>query len=117
MTVVLVVEDEFLIRMNTVDMVEEAGYETLEAGNADEALEILDHHPEISIVFTDINMPGTINGLELAETVAENWPNTRVVLTSGRQLLRDEDLPHDDRFLLKPFDSDQLCNILRGLVH
>lgn len=117
MAVVLVVEDEFLIRLNTVDMVEEVGFETLEASNADEALDILDQHPEIAIVFTDINMPGSINGLELAETVAENWPGVRVVLTSGRYILRDEELPHDDRFILKPFDSDQLSNVLRGLVN
>ncbi len=116
MTVVLVVEDEFLIRMNTVDMVEDAGFDTLEAGNADEALEILDRHPEIGIVFTDINMPGSINGLELAETVAENWPGVRVVLTSGRYFLRDEELPDDDRFILKPFNSDQLSSVLRGLA-
>ncbi|HEX4160349.1 MAG TPA: response regulator [Rhizomicrobium sp.] len=117
MTVVLVVEDEFLIRMNTVDMVEDAGYDTLEASNADEALEILDHHSEIAIVFTDINMPGSINGIELAETIAEHWPGIRVVLTSGRYLMRDENLPDDDRFILKPFDGVQLTNVLRGLVH
>lgn len=117
MTVVLVVEDEFLIRLNTVELVEEVGFDTLEASNADEALDILDQHPEIAIVLTDINMPGSINGLELAETVAENWPRVRVVLTSGRYLLRDEELRHDDRFLLKPFDCDQLSNVLRGLVN
>jgi CheY-like chemotaxis protein len=116
MAVVLVVEDEFLIRMNTMDMVEEAGYDTLEASNADEALEILERHPEIAIVFTDINMPGSINGIELAETVAEHWPRIRVVLTSGRYLMRDEDLPDEDRFILKPFDEVQLTNVLRGLL-
>jgi CheY-like chemotaxis protein len=117
MAVVLVVEDEFLIRMNTIDMVENAGFETLEAGSADEALEILGRHPEIAIVFTDINMPGSLDGLDLAETVAQNWPSIRVVLTSGRYLLRDEALPNDDWFIPKPFDGEQLSNMLRGLVH
>jgi CheY-like chemotaxis protein len=116
MAVVLVVEDEFLIRMNTVNMVAEAGYDTLEASNADQALEILERHPEIAIVLTDINMPGSLNGIGLAETVAEQWPNVRVVLTSGRYLLRDEDLPDDDRFIVKPFDEEQLSNVLRGLA-
>jgi two-component system, response regulator PdtaR len=115
--VVLVVEDEFLIRLNTVDMVEEAGFDTLEAGNADEALQVLEGHPEIAIVFTDINMPGSMNGIELAELVAEHWPRVRVVLTSGRVLLRDEDLPDEDRFIPKPFDEVQLSNVLRGLIH
>jgi CheY-like chemotaxis protein len=80
--VVLVGEDEFLIRMNTIDMVENAGFEPLEAGSADEALEILGRHPEIAIVFTDIKMPSSLNSLELADTVAQNWPSIRVVLTS-----------------------------------
>lgn len=116
MTLVLVVEDEFLIRMNTVEMVEEAGYTAIEASNADEALGILDRRNDIRIVFTDINMPGSMNGLELAEAVAEAWPQIRVALTSGRYILRDEDLPDNDRFILKPFDTGQIANVLRDLA-
>lgn len=116
MTLVLVVEDEFLIRMNTVEMVEEAGYSVLEATNADEALGILERRGDIQIVFTDINMPGSMNGVELAEMVAENWPQIHVVLTSGRLILRDEDLPANDRFILKPFDTGQIASVLRDLA-
>ncbi|MGH6888185.1 MAG: response regulator [Rhizomicrobium sp.] len=116
MTLVLVVEDEFLIRMNTVEMVEEAGYAALDASNADEAIAILDRRGDIQIVFSDINMPGSMNGLELAEAIADNWPQVRVVLTSGRFILRDEDLPDNDRFILKPFDTGQIANVLRDLA-
>ncbi|HTT82561.1 MAG TPA: response regulator [Rhizomicrobium sp.] len=116
MPVVLVVEDEFLIRMNTVNMVEEAGYDTLEAGNADQAMEILERHPEVAILFTDINMPGSINGLQLAEAETEHWPHVRVVLTSGRYLLRDEGLPDDGRFILKPFDGAEVAKVLHSLA-
>lgn len=116
MTLVLVVEDEFLIRMNTVEMVEEAGYSALEATNADEALGILERRDDIQIVFTDINMPGSMNGVELAEIIAESWPQIHVVLTSGRLILRDEDLPANDRFILKPFDTGQIASVLRDLA-
>lgn len=116
MTLVLVVEDEFLIRMNTVEMVEEAGYAALEATNADEALGILERRGDVQIVFTDINMPGSMNGVELAEIIADNWPQIRVVLTSGRLILRDEDLPANDRFILKPFDTGQIASVLRDLA-
>lgn len=116
MTLVLVVEDEMLVRMNTVEMVEEAGYAALEAANADEALAILDRRSDIQIVFTDINMPGSMNGIELAGAIAENWPGIRVGLTSGRFILRDEDLPENDRFILKPFDTGQIANVLRDLA-
>jgi CheY-like chemotaxis protein len=114
--VVLVVEDEFLIRMDTVQMVEEAGCEALAAVNADEALRILSSRPDIAIVFTDINMPGSMNGLELAEVIAENWPSVRVVLTSGKLVVRDEDLPDDDRFIPKPFNFDQVARVIHELA-
>lgn len=114
--VVLVVEDEFLIRLDTVQMVEEAGCETLEAANAGEALAILARRPDIAIAFTDINMPGSMNGLELAQVIAENWPSVRVVLTSGKVVVRDEELPDHDRFIPKPFSSDQIARVLHELA-
>ncbi|HEY6579017.1 MAG TPA: response regulator [Rhizomicrobium sp.] len=112
MSIVLVVEDEFLIRLNTVEMVEAAGFEALEASNADEALETLSRRRDVAIVFTDVNMPGSMNGLELAESISDSWPGIRVVLTSGRYILRDEDLPNDDRFILKPYSAGQVAHVL-----
>jgi two-component system, response regulator PdtaR len=116
MTIVLVVEDEFLIRMNTVEMVEDAGYEAVEAANADEGLAMLERRDDIAVVVSDINMPGSMNGLEFAQVIAESWPRVPVVLTSGRFLLRDEDLPGNDRFILKPYDATQIAHVLHDLA-
>ena len=113
---VLVVEDEFLIRLSTVQMVEEAGCETLEAASADEALAVLVRRPDIDVVFTDVNMPGSMNGLELAQSIAEHWPSVRVVLTTGKVIVRDKDLPEDNRFIPKPFSSDQVARVLHELA-
>jgi CheY-like chemotaxis protein len=67
--VVLVVEDELLLRLNAAQMMEDAGYEVIEASNADEAIQILESRTDIRIVFTDINMPGSMDGIKLANAV------------------------------------------------
>ena len=82
--VVLVVEDDFLLRMDAVDMVRAAGFEAVEAGNADEAIAILEARPNIHVVFTDIQMPGSMDGLKLAKFVKGRWPPIKIVATSGR---------------------------------
>ena len=79
--VVLVVEDEFLLRMNAVDMIGAAGFEAVEAANADEAIEILESRRDITVVFTDIQMPGSMDGLKLAQTVRGRWPPVKIVAT------------------------------------
>lgn len=83
--VVLVVEDDFLLRMDAVDMVRAAGFEAVEAGNADEAISILEARPNIHVVFTDIQMPGSMDGLKLAKFVRDRWPPIKIVATSGRE--------------------------------
>ena len=82
--VVLVVEDEALLRLNAVDIVEELGCVALEASNADEAIEILKKRSDVQIVFTDVDMPGTMDGLKLAAFVRDRWPPIKLILTSGR---------------------------------
>jgi CheY-like chemotaxis protein len=82
--VVLVVEDELLIRAVAVDALEEAGFVTLEAGDADEAIRLLETYPDIRLVFTDIHMPGSMDGAKLADAVRKRWPPVRVIVTSAR---------------------------------
>src|SRR4030088_3229212 len=82
--VVLIVEDELLLRMNAVDMIAAAGFEVVEAGNADEAIEILEARRDITVVFTDIQMPGSMGGLKLARAVRGRWPPIKIVATSAR---------------------------------
>jgi CheY-like chemotaxis protein len=96
--VVLIVEDEFLLRMDTVDMIAAGGFEVVEAGNADEAIEILEARRDITVVFTDIQMPGSMDGLKLARVVRGRWPPIKIVATSGQIDLRETDLLRADVF-------------------
>ena len=100
--VVLVVEDEFLIRMHAAEMIEEAGFEVVEASNADEAVAVLEARLDIAVVFTDIQMPGSMNGLKLAIAVRERWPPIHIVATSGLVDVRTGDLPEGGLFFRSP---------------
>jgi CheY-like chemotaxis protein len=90
---VLVVEDEFLVRMNEVSLLEEAGFSVIEAGSSDDAIALLESRQDIRIVFTDINMPGSMDGLRLAHAIRRRWPPVQLVLTSGHMQVRNEDMP------------------------
>jgi CheY-like chemotaxis protein len=114
--VVLVVEDEFLLRMDAVDMIAGAGFEVVEAANADQAIEILESRADITVVFTDIQMPGSMDGLKLARAVRGRWPPIKIVATSGRVRIEPEDLPDGGRFLPKPYSSLQVTGMLRELT-
>ncbi|MGH6745355.1 response regulator receiver domain-containing protein [Novosphingobium sp. PhB55] len=105
---VLLVEDEALIRVIGTDALEEAGYDVLEAGSADEALEILEAYSEVLVLFTDIRMPGSLNGLELARIVHERWPKMKLLLTSGDTWPSENEIPDDGRFLPKPYRVETL---------
>jgi CheY-like chemotaxis protein len=114
--VVLIVEDEFLLRMNAVDMITGAGFEAIEAANADEAIEILENRRDIIVVFTDIQMPGSMDGLKLARAVRGRWPPIKIVATSGHVDVAETDLPDGGRFLPKPYNSHQVAGVLRELI-
>ena len=114
--VVLIVEDEFLLRMDAVDMIAAAGFEVVEAANADEAIEILESRPDITVVFTDIQMPGSMDGLKLARAVRGRWPPIKIIATSGHVHIGEIDLPEGGRFLPKPYSSEQVTGVLRELM-
>lgn len=114
--VVLVVEDEFLLRMDAVDMIAAAGFEVVEAGNADEAIEILESRRDITVVFTDIQMPGSMDGLKLARAVRGRWPPIKIVATSGHPDVGETDLPEGGRFLPKPYSPAEVAGVLRELM-
>jgi CheY-like chemotaxis protein len=109
---VLFVEDEHLIRMIAVAMLEDAGYVVVEASTADAALSVLEQRRGVDVVFTDIDMPGSMDGLALTGRVAERWPRIRLVVTSGRAWLREAEVPDDGRFLPKPYRSPQLLEVI-----
>jgi two-component system, response regulator PdtaR len=113
MGIVLVVEDEPIVRMMAVDCVEEAGLEAIEASNADEALRVLRGCSAIDIVFTDVRMPGTIDGFQLARVIASEWPATQVMVTSGH-VASDEAMGSGaHRFFPKPYRPDVLIAAFR----
>jgi two-component system, response regulator PdtaR len=114
--VVLIVEDEALVRMTAVGMIEEAGFEILEAANADEAILLLEARSDITVLFTDIEMPGSMDGLRLAQAVRGRWPPIKIIATSGRCVVRDGDLPSGGLFLPKPYNSSQISRALRELT-
>src|SRR5437868_9951893 len=96
-TNVLVVEDEMVLRMRAVDIVEDAGFNPVEAVNADEALAILESRSDIALLFTDIQMPGSMDGLKLAHAVHNRWPHIKIMLVSGQVKPSDIDRPADSR--------------------
>ena len=114
--VVLVVEDDTLLRMHAAEMIDEAGYEVIEAPNADEAIKVLEARSDVAIVFTDIDMPGSMNGLKLAQTIADRWPPIRIVATSGHFQMRDGDLPPGGVFIAKPYRSHQILSTLNEMA-
>jgi CheY-like chemotaxis protein len=111
---VLIVEDEPLVRLCAVETVEAAGFTVIEAANADEAIRILESRRDIRVVFTDIHMPGSMDGLKLAHAVRDRWPPIKIIVTSGRQSVAERELPAGGRFFAKPYDPAQIQDALRA---
>jgi CheY-like chemotaxis protein len=105
---ILIVEDECLIRMLAADVAAEQGFAVLEAGNSDEAIRLLERQAGIDLVFTDIDMPGDCDGLALAKCISHLWPSVRIIITSGKVRPREEDLPKGSLFLAKPYRPEEL---------
>lgn len=106
--IVLVVEDESLVRLDAALFLRDAGCEVLEAADAEEALEVVEEHP-VDVLFTDINMPGSISGLELARRVKETRPAVKLVLTSGAIKPKPDQIPDQGAFLPKPYSPEAVA--------
>jgi CheY-like chemotaxis protein len=114
--VVLVVEDEMLLRMRAVDMVEDAGYTSLEAVDADEAVAILESRSDIALLLTDIQMPGSMDGLGLAHAVHDRWPPIKIILVSGQLKLTSADMPANSRFFCKPLEPKVMIAQMQRMI-
>ena len=101
---ILVVDDEALIRINLAVFFEDEGFQVFEAGDADEAIDILADNPSIQVVLTDVQMPGSMDGVKLAHYVRNRFPPTLLVVASGAVKLTPADLPARTMFIAKPFD-------------
>ena len=113
---VLVVEDEALIRMAIVDELEDAGFEVFEAANADAAIAILVANLTIRLMFTDIDMPGGMDGLKLAAAVRDRWPPIKIIVTSGHQTIDMSVLPVEGLFLRKPYSARRVVQSISEMV-
>src|SRR3954463_12541644 len=113
---ILIVEDEMMLRMRAVDIVEDAGFSPVEAVDADQALSILESRSDISLLFTDIQMPGSIDGLKLAHAVHKRWPAIKIIMVSGQGNLGEADKPADSRFFGKPLIADRMISELQEMV-
>jgi DNA-binding NtrC family response regulator len=113
---VLVVEDDAILRLHALDIVEEAGFTAIEAKNADEAIVILEARSDIALLFTDVHMPGSMDGVKLAHAVRNRWPPIKIVVVSGHVQLNENDLPADSRFFGKPFEAQKMVDELRSLI-
>ena len=114
--VVLLVEDEPLILIDALDSFERAGFHSIGSHNADEALGILEGRKDVRVVVTDINIPGSMDGLKLAQAVRYRWPPIELIVVSGKYNFRDEELPVRARFFAKPYDVSRLTQALRELT-
>jgi CheY-like chemotaxis protein len=115
-SIVLIVEDDELLRMLTVNEVEAAGFTALEASDADEAVALLESRSDVALLVTDINMPGSIDGLKLAHAVRKRWPPIKIIIVSARVRPQPSELPPDSRFLEKPYEPADMIAALRALA-
>ena len=113
--IVLVVEDHPLIRMGAMQLIDEAGYEGVEAANAEEAIAIMEARPDIHLVFTDIEMPGSIDGLKLAHYIRDRWPPVLLIVVSGKKLIDETQLPVGARFFAKPYNDNAIVETMRDM--
>jgi DNA-binding NtrC family response regulator len=111
---VLIVEDDVFERMGASDMFMDAGYRVLEAGTADEALRLFEADPGIGLLFTDVSMPGSMSGADLARQVATRWPGIGIILASGRP--RPDRLSPRMRFHAKPYEPTAILGHAREMM-
>jgi DNA-binding NtrC family response regulator len=114
--VVLVVEDEMMLRMRAIDIVEDAGYTPLEAMDAAEAVAILESRSDVALMCTDIQMPGQMDGMGLAHAVHERWPTIGIIVVSGQLHLPHLDLPPRSRFFSKPLNAGEVIAEMRDMI-
>lgn len=114
--VILVVEDQAIIRMGAVALVVEAGYDVLEAENADEAIRILESRTDIKLVFTDVDMPGTMDGMKLTHFIRKRWPPVKLLVASGMMIMKESEFPQGAKFFSKPYSEETIVDAITSLL-
>src|SRR5579859_5682550 len=106
---ILIVEDEAFVRLLGADMLAQAGFRVIEAGDGEQALEFLEADSDVQLLFTDVNLTGTLDGLALARQVHERWPRIGIIVVSGQASPQPHELPPGSHFHRKPYDADAAC--------
>lgn len=114
--VVLVVEDEPLLRLFATDMIEDAGFGVIDVANASEAIAVLEIHSDVRVVFTDVDMPGGIDGIRLAACVRDRWQAISVIITSGKPWPIGASLPSEAVFFSKPYRQDRVIDTIQRMA-
>jgi two-component system, response regulator PdtaR len=114
--VVLIVEDEILLRLHAREVIEDGGFDVIEAKNADDAISILEQRNDVVLIFTDINMPGSMDGLKLTHFVKDRWPPIKIIATSGHARITADDLPEGSHFVPKPYLPTEIADAIHQLV-
>jgi CheY-like chemotaxis protein len=114
---ILVVDDEELLRLHAADLLEEHGFRVIEARNAAAALKVLEARDDVRLLFTDIQMPGALDGMDLAREVHQRWPNVLLVITSGQKKPTEEEIPDHGRFVAKPYRAGELLDQVKDMIH
>ncbi len=114
--IVLIVEDEALVRETAVDVLGDAGFQVLEAGNGHDALALLESNPDVRVLFTDLNMPGSMDGLMLAFMASVRWPHLALIISSGNMPPKSETLPRSSIFIRKPYELERVIRLVREMT-
>jgi CheY-like chemotaxis protein len=112
---VLVVEDEVLVNMFTSSELQAAGYDLVTAFDADEAIRLLEKRSDIDLVFSDIEMPGSMDGLKLAAAVSLRWPPIGILLTTGKAAVSSGQMPARCAFIMKPYKIPDVLQAIQGI--
>jgi two-component system, response regulator PdtaR len=111
---VLVVENELLLSLDISDALKDEGYDVLAVSNADEAIQVLETRDDIPTIFTDIDLPGSMDGLQLAAAVRDRWPPLNIIVTTGMRAVRRDDMPARSLFIAKPYRSAEVLEAVRS---
>ena len=114
--VVLVVEDHPLVRMAVQEVMIEAGFKALDASSASAAIRTLEAGPDIRLVFTDAEMPGTLNGIGLAHYIRKRWPRVKLIVVSGKREIASDELPAGARFFHKPYRETSIVEAMIAML-
>jgi CheY-like chemotaxis protein len=112
----MVVEDEVLVRLELIDLIEEEGFTVYEAGNAEDAIRLMEAHPEIHVLITDVDMPGSMDGLKLSHYARNRWPPLHIIVASGHVRINQAQLPDRGVFLDKPYETPKVRLLLNEIA-